>query len=177
MKKIVFLVLFSLSTQAFPTESISYPNLEEVLIGVPFGHPQANKNPDSNRPTTQYRVPNYGVTSEFFPEYQIIILNEYKKVVTVTAERVTSSYSECNNLLKKFEKHPQESFPNFKSEDSRNSKRVGFGEKRFYSDSENTYYNLTCSGSYGPFVTLHYQIRGLSEDKELKKAWDIMFNR
>lgn len=175
MNKLIFVTLLFVASLHSAIAEELYPDLKSIKIGVPFTHPQADKSLDLNRPTTQLRVPNYGELSEIFPEYKIIVLNSTKQVVTVTAETVTRNILKCNELLKEFERYPQQRFPDFKTEDSDSSERLGFGSKRFYKDGVNTYYNLTCTGSYGPFITLHYQLRGLAEDTQLKLAWEQMF--
>lgn len=152
-----------------------YLSLGSIKHGSPFPDPYNELRLGRNKPITQFKVPNYGDESKIFPEYEVVILDSNKNVVIVTAELVTRSDIECKKLLKEFEKYSQEKFPDYKIEDSDNSKRVGFGEKRFYKDSENTYYNLTCIGKTGPFITLHYQIRGLIEDEQLKLAWEQVF--
>ena len=43
-----------------------YPELFSVKAGEVFSHPNALQNKDTNRPTTQFRVPNYGASSNLF---------------------------------------------------------------------------------------------------------------
>jgi hypothetical protein len=89
--KIVLAGLIVLFTSFHALGSDTYPSLLDVKIGEPFGHPNGHEKKDNNRPTTQFRVPNYGRTSGLFPEYQISYLNKNNSVSIVTAESVFTS--------------------------------------------------------------------------------------
>ena len=150
-----------------------YPSLLEVRIGHYFDHPQRSERKDSNRPTTQFRVPNYGPTKDLFPEYSISILNSTEHVSIITAEAVLRDISECDGKKEEILKWAFQKFPDHKPIPRAKSHLNGDGE--YGLEASNTYFVLNCQGSYGPFWSIHFQIRGIEEDKLLKKAWSEFF--
>jgi hypothetical protein len=152
-----------------------YPSLFDVQIGKPFDHPRGQENKDINRPTTQFRVPNYGKTSVLFPEYQVSYLNKNYSVSIVTAESVSKSMTECMHKKEEALKLLKPAFPKYSPTPQEKSNLGGSNE--FSASDENTYFVFQCQQSYGPFSTLHIQFRGVAQDKELKDAWNAFFNK
>ncbi len=171
--KIIITGVLLLSFSANATDKKVYPSLLEVQIGTIFSHPRATENKDINRPTTQFRVPNYGVTSEVYPEYEVAYLNSSNSVVIVTANITTEGIKECLALKNRVLSLVKEKYPNHKSTPYQNSQLKS--DKEYSEPGNNTYYVLNCQRRYGPFHTLHLQVRGIKEDAILKKAWGKFF--
>lgn len=150
-----------------------YPSLLEVKIGHYFDHPQRSERKDSNRPTTQFRVPNYGPTKALFSEYSIAVLNSTENVSIITAEAVLRDITECEGKKEKVLNWAIQEFPDYKPIPRAKSHLNGEGE--FGLEGSNMYFVLNCQGSYGPFWSIHFQMRGIEEDKLLKKAWSEFF--
>ena len=150
-----------------------YPPLFEVDVGKAFSHPDTLQYKDTNSPTTQFRVPNYGSSATLFPEYTISYLNKSNKVAIVTAEKATSSWKECSALQEEAAKLAETVFPDYKSTPKEYSQLKSSGE--YSSEDEDIYYVLRCQGHYGPFAYLHFQMRSKSQDSELKAAWEDFF--
>ena len=150
-----------------------YLSLFEVEVGKAFSRPNALLNKDTNRPTTQFRVPNHGASATLFPEYTISYLNKSNKVAIVTAEKAARNWNQCGVLKEKAAKLATEAFPNYKNTPKELS-QFKSGDEHSHNES-GTYYVLRCEGTYGPFVYLHFQVRSKSQDIELKAAWDEFF--
>ena len=172
MRKFAFLLLLIVSGSV---SANNYPTLLDVVIGQPFGHPNATANKDAGRPTTQYRVPNYGESEAIFSEYQIASINNTDAVVIVTGEAATASLSECNRLKEKAAQIIRVKFPNYVNTPI--SKSQLNGSREYSKEGANTYYVLSCQGTYGPFTYLHFQMRGIEEDRQLKAAWSKFFGK
>ena len=138
------IVLFS-----FDVLAENFPNLDTVHIGEAFSHPNANAFPDSDRPTTQFRVPNYGDTSDLFPEYEVVILNSTKDVVIVSARFAVETSQACEEKLEKFRGHLSKRFKNYNQASEGELKITGL--TAYTLNGENSYYTIDCSRSYGPF--------------------------
>jgi len=149
------------------------PNLNTVLLGEAFPHPDTEKQLDIDRPTTQFKVPNYGEGSEIFSEYEVVILNSSKTIVIVSAANISYTQAECSDKLKLFQNILQTRYKNYSltEKGKKNLKDV----TEYSSEGNNEYYGLDCVKSYGPFWTLHYQIRGIKEDELLKNEWEKYF--
>jgi len=150
-----------------------YPSLFKVEVGKTFSHPNALQYKDTNRPITQFTAPNYGSSASLFPEYTISYLNKGNKVAIVTAEKATSSYKECSTLLEEAAKLAETVFPDYKSTPKEHSQLKSGNE--YSSEGKDIYYVLRCQGGYGPFTYLHFQMRSISQDYELKAAWEDFF--
>ena len=173
LTKPYILFLWFIFLISFDSLADNYPNLDAINIGEAFPHPNANAFPESDRPTTQFRVPNYGDTSELFPEYEVVILNSTKEVVVVSARISVTTSQACKEKLENFRKHLDENFKNYSqaSEDEIDIK----GLTAYTHNGENSYYTIDCIRSHGPFWNLEYQIRGKNEDKELNASWEQFF--
>ncbi len=172
MKKFVFIVLL-LSFGSVKAES--YPALLDVVIGQAFEHPNALFNKDTRRPTTQYRVPNYGETKQIFQEYEVAYLNNSNAVAIVTGKVATKNLGECEKQKEKLAKLVKSKFPNYQ-ETPVDKSNLG-GPDEYSRHGANTYYVIQCQGSYGPFSYLSFQIRGIEEDRQLKAAWSEFFGK
>ena len=151
----------------------NYPSLLDVKIGQPFGHPNNSKPLDHQRPTTQFRVPNYGKSKTLFPEYQVVSLNSTNIVAIVTAEAAMATVDECWENRPKVNSWIYGDNENIKpaqNDGSNLDKEKGVFDK-------NIYYTVECTQSYGPFWTLRLLIRGKEEDRQLKEAWEKFFNK
>jgi len=173
MKVCFLFLIFSLNVKVIFAAEI-YPSLMDVKIGQYFNHPQRRERIDENSPTTQFRVPNYGSTKELFSEYQISILNSTENVAIVTAEAVLKDIGECPEIIERVSSWASEKYPGYKSIPSEKSQLLGDGE--YGLDEKNTYYVIECRGTYGPFWSVHFQIRGIEQDKLLRKAWSKFIN-
>lgn len=144
-------------------------------MGKPFAHPRGTERKDIGRPTTQFRVPNYGQLQALFPEFSIAYLNSSNAIAIVTAEKVHLDTKSCHSSKTKLQKILKGLFPNHRLVPEQVSPIRSTSE--YLDPSKNMYYSLNCRGSYGPFWSLHLQFRGLKEDELLKKAWDEYFNK
>ena len=172
MKKILLLLLLIVAGQVIAED---YPSLLNVEIGKTFAHPNATAYKDVNRPTTQFRIPNYGKTKRIFPEYEIAYLNKSNAVAAVTAETATEYLAQCNKLKENLIQLAQVKFPNYVRTPITQRQLKGLEE--YSKEGENTYYVLQCQQSYGPFWYLHFQIRGIKEDLQLKDAWSEFLSK
>lgn len=170
MRKILLVLLTCVPTVLFATD---YPDLFAVEAGKAFSHPGALQNKDTNRPTTQFRVPNYGSSATLFPEYEITYLNKNNKVAIVTAEKATSTWEQCRALKEEAAKLADRAFPDHKNTPKEHS-QLKSGDEYSHEDRD-IYYVLKCQGAYGPFAYLHFQMRSKTQDSELKAAWDEFF--
>ena len=148
----------------FAAEAFSAPHLLEVEIGKEFPEP-FERGWDTGRPTTQFRVPNIGEGDKLFPEYQVAILNDSKKVAIITAERVFASIPECTETKNFVEEWISALYPEHKLSE----------HGTYTSESSNVHYVISCRGEYGPYFKLHLQFRGKNEDQLLKEAWGRQF--
>ncbi len=171
--KIIFLSVSVWMLSGIVSASEIYPSLFEVKIGHHFDHPQRSDRKDNDRPTTQFRVPNYGPSKELFPEYSIAILNSTENVSIVTAEAVLKDIAECEVKKEKVLKWAYKKYPDHKLIPRAKSHLNGDGE--YGLKGSNMYFVLNCQGSYGPFWSIHFQVRGVEEDRLLKKAWSEFF--
>jgi len=174
MKRITITFLATLASSL--VNAAEYPNLDTIEIGKAFPHPRADAFPDLNRPTTQYKVPNYGSTKDIFSEYQVVILNEVKKVVIVSAEASFATDKACEDNKKKLKSIIQARFPGFNEREGKELNLRGI-RSAYVKDDVNTFYTLNCMRKYGPFAILDYHIRGKKEDKELNAAWKTFFSK
>ena len=149
---------------AFSEEA--YPSLLKIEIGTNFPHPQALLNKDTNRPTTQYQVPNYGEVVSIFSEYEIATLNTSNHIVIVSAKKTLKDYNSCNSYISQLKEMLKIKYPNYQEQ-----------ENKYSAPNNNIYYTLQCQQSYGPFWTLSLQFRGEKEDLALKKAWEDYFKK
>ena len=172
MKQILSAIFTILFTNA--TLANEFPSLMDVEIGVAFPHPRADEFPNTNMPTTQFKVPNYGVSKELFSEYQVVILNSSRKVVIVSAEASFSTLSQCQERSSQLQNLMKVRFPGFKKEKGEKYNLKGVRDA-FVKDGDNAFYTLNCIRSYGPFWILDFNIRGKKEDRELNAAWKRFF--
>ena len=152
-----------------------YPSLLEVEVGKPFAHPRGMERKDKDRPTTQFRVPNFGQLQDVFPEYSIVYLNSSNAIAIVTAEKVYPDIKSCQSSKAKMQEILKELYPHHSLVSEHESPLQANSE--YVAPNKNMYFSLNCRGSYGPFWTMHLQFRGLEEDKLLKKAWDEYCNK
>ncbi len=153
----------------------AHPNLLEVKIGETFAHPRANEFPDENRPTTQFKVPNYGTSKALFSEYEVVILNNSKKVVIASAEASFSTLQKCKNSSDNLQQILKHRFSDFKNVKGEEFSLTGVNTA-YAKEEENSFYTLNCIRRNGPFWILDFNIRGKLEDKELKSAWKMYFS-
>lgn len=90
-----------------------YPDLLTLKVGEAFPHPKALQNKDTDRTTTQFRVPNYGSSAALFPEYKVSYLKKSNKVAIVTAEKATRGWKECGKKKEEAAKLAESAYPNF----------------------------------------------------------------
>ena len=152
-----------------------FPSLTEVGIGSPFPHPRADELSDQNRPTTQFKVPNYGLSKELFYEYQVAILNSSKKVVIASAEASFLTLSECQKSSEKLQQLVQFRFKGYKKAKGEEFNLTGVSTA-YAKKGKNIFYTLNCIRRNGPFWILDFNIRGREEDKELNAAWQTFFS-
>jgi len=174
-KFIVFLFFSSTLVSSLLAEN-SYPSLLNVEIGQKYDYQDGIFNMDDNRPSTQFKVPNYGETKEYFPEYQVILFNSNKNVSSVSAERAVENYEVCNHLRLKVKPLIDKRFPDhYKKSDGNKAVQLPY-LNAYVREGDNIFYILSCRGSYGPFATLHFEMRGEKEDKEMKKYYTEFFS-
>jgi hypothetical protein len=176
MKKLflVFLPLLPIFTGNVSANEV-YPSLLEVEVGKPFAHPRGTERKDIGRPTTQFKVPNYGRLHTLFPEFSVSYLNSSNAIAIVTADKVHPDTKSCQSSKTKLQEILKELFPNHRLVSQQDSPLRSTSE--YLDPGNNMYYSLNCRGSYGPFWSLHLQFRGLEEDELLKKAWGEYFNK
>lgn len=170
MRYFLFLLLAVLSTVA---SANNYSSFLDVTIGQQFDHPDALSGKDTNRPATQFRVPNYGPTQKYFQEFSLTYLNSTNAVSIVTAEMVQQSLQACEKNKTDVAKLAKAKFPSHQPTSGAASQLGGSGE--FSSAVDNTYYVIKCYRSGGPFWILQFQLRGIEQDVQLKKAWGEFF--
>jgi len=175
MKKLflVFLPLLIFTGKVSSNEV--YPSLLDVEIGKPFAHPRGTERKDIDRPTTQFRVPNYGQLQTLFPEFSVAYLNSSNAVAVVTAEKIYPDIKSCESSKTKLQGMLKELYPHHHLVSKQESPLKANSE--YLASNENMYFSLNCRGSYGPFWSLHFQRRGLEEDSLLKKAWGKFLNK
>jgi hypothetical protein len=171
LKFISALVFFSALGNASANEA--YPSLLDVVVGQPFKYVDNNYPLDNHRPTTQFRVPNYGRTQELYPEFQVTILNATNNVVVISAEAAMQTSEDCLANRPIVQSWIYDSNQGYKPI-PRNESQLNSNNEIGNSDN-NTYYTVECSRSYGPFWTLHLMVRGKKEDGQLKAAWKEFF--
>jgi len=169
MRKSLIVLLCLYPSVLFAAE---YPSFLNVEIGEPFSHLNALDNKDSDRPTTQFRVPNHGPSSNLFHEYSVAYINADNTVAIVTAERATESWTECSEFEIEAATLAEEAFPGYESTPI---ERQQLGSGEFSLKELDKYYVLRCESGYGPFVQLHFQIRSKTQDAKLKAAWGEFF--
>jgi hypothetical protein len=176
MKKIYFVLLTLLiSCISKVNAHETYPSLFEAQVGKPFYHPHGMGRKHASLPITQFKVPNYGQSKAFFPEYSISYLNSSSSIALITAERVYPDSEVCRNSKNKFREMLQRLYPKYRLVSEQESPLKTNNE--YMAPNENTYFSLNCRNSYGPFWRLHFQFRGIREDGILEQAWDNHFNR
>ena len=172
--KISLITLMLIFSSNFTFAAEIYPSLLVVKIGEVFDHPQWAERKDNNRPTTQFRVPNYGKTKTLFSEYSVAILNSTNHVSIVTAEAVLADINECSDKKKLILNWVKDKFPSHISIPREKSHLDGDNE--YGAANTNMYYVINCQASYGPFWSIHFQMRGTVEDQSLNAAWSKFLN-
>ncbi len=151
----------------------NFPNLNALTIGSPFPQKYDKTFSDTDRPTTQFNVPNYGKSSNVFPEYEVVILNSTNEVVVAAARAAMSTHEMCKENKAQIKSFAEKRFDNYVL--AKEGEVEIEGPSAYINEDENTYYTLDCYRSRGPFWTLEYQLRGKNEDSELKNAWNNFF--
>ena len=169
--KIHFL-LFTLSSGALAESQIA--GLLDLRPGENYVPPAgAEMVLDKERPTTQFQSPNNGVTSAIFPTYELALINGSGTLAIVTANAPTPNLEECQDELGKVSEILNGAFEGFTNTPASQSQLGGSNE--YSSTGQDAYYVLECHKMYGPFWTLHFQIRSKAQDKLLKLAWENYF--
>jgi hypothetical protein len=173
MKLRKLLVLcFVLSSVAFAESHIS--NLLEIRPGEIYVQPAESEMIfDKERPTTQFESPNQGSTKAAFPTYELALINDSGAIAIATATSPCQDLAQCQTKLESISKIMAETYKGFVRTPASMSQLGGSNE---YSMVEHDiYYVLECNKEYGPFWTLHLQIRSKAQDKLLKQAWEQYF--
>ena len=90
-----------------------YPNLNTLSIGTPFPKTYDKIFSDTDRPTTQFNVPNYGKSSNVFPEYEVVILNSTNEVVVAAARAAMLTNEMCKENLAQIKSFAETRFDNY----------------------------------------------------------------
>ena len=128
---------------------------------------------DSDRPTTQFVSPNDDSMSDLFPSFKVALLSNTEAIAFVTAEAPVRSLQECNSKLGTGYRIISEYYQGFSNTPPSDSQLGGSNE--FSKSGEDVYFVYECVKGYGPYWTLHFQVRSQAQDSALKAPWDAYF--